>query len=203
MKWRPLTMPVMVPSAVVVSLMSCSSQTSDVMLRQRMIAAFPARRVKERVEPWRIPVAPMSWIQVSMVFTVPFHSPQPITYWASRFWACLKCCSWSRCGVDFVPFWSASAADSAKEPARSACLKNSYSSPALSRAARGAPNAAAKNSSISSAWPQASSTRLLRMSRIFCELEKPCGPVIAAVGLSSPARRIKPTSSYLTSTFFS
>ena len=45
------------------------------MLRQRMTADLPSRRVSERVEPWMTPVAPINWTQVSMVDTVPSHSP--------------------------------------------------------------------------------------------------------------------------------
>ena len=34
------------------------------MLRRRMTADLPSRRVSERVEPWTTPVAPINWTQV-------------------------------------------------------------------------------------------------------------------------------------------
>ena len=63
------------------------------MLRQRMTTDLPSRRVSERVEPWMTPVAPINWTQVSMVDTVPFHSPHLLTYLARAFSARWNCFS--------------------------------------------------------------------------------------------------------------
>ena len=50
-----------------------------------MTTDLPSRRVSERVEPWMTPVAPINWTQVSMVDTVPSHSPHLPAYLAKAF----------------------------------------------------------------------------------------------------------------------
>ena len=55
------------------------------MLRRRMTTDLPSRRVSERAEPWTTPVAPINWTQVSMVDTVPSHSPHlPVQGFSAR-----------------------------------------------------------------------------------------------------------------------
>ena len=70
--------------------------------------------MSERVEPWMTPVAPINWTQVSMVDTVPFHSPHLLTYLARAFSARWNCFSASSLDVPRRFFWSASATSSAK-----------------------------------------------------------------------------------------
>ena len=52
------------------------------MLRRRMTADLPSRRVSERAEPWTTP--PINWTPVRMVDTVPSHSPHLAKAFSAR-----------------------------------------------------------------------------------------------------------------------
>mmetsp|Transcript_13848 Transcript_13848/g.42912 ORF Transcript_13848/g.42912 Transcript_13848/m.42912 type:complete len:232 (-) Transcript_13848:789-1484(-) len=189
--WEPMTcfspcMPTIVPMNVWTRLRSSSSHSADSELRQRRIAPRTEQRVYESVPPWMTPVVTMSWIHVSSDERLDFHLPQfPQNLPRS----------------DSTPasFSGSSAADTAFENStpRSTCLKNSVSTPAFSRAARGAESQPfSRNSSAVADWPQAA-RRSSRSGITSGEPPRPPSPVIAAVPSTFSLMRSAPTSTYL------